>query len=147
MRVLDAQIDGEASPDAILIVADATTLRRGLALVTEVLEHERPTALVLTMIDEVRARGGQLDIVGLARHLGIPVVGVVGHRGVGLPALRRLLESPESWKRAQRPPAFADEVERFAWVDRVVTEIESSRLARDERSDRIDRVLLHPKFL
>ena len=42
-----------------------------------------PTLLVLTMIDEVKARGGKLDVMRLSRTLGIHVVGVVGHRGVG----------------------------------------------------------------
>ncbi len=146
VRVLSRQIEGEPAPDALLVVVDSTTLRRGLGLVLEVLEHHRPTALVLTMIDEERARGGRLDIGRLARILGIPVIGVVGHRGVGLPSLRRLLESPENWplQVGAGIPSFADASERFAWVDRICHEVGADILARDMRSDRVDRLLLHP---
>ncbi len=143
-RVLDDDFEGESPPDALLVVADATTLRRGLALVLEVLERGLPTALVLTMIDEERARGGRLDTAKLAGLLGVPVVGVVGHRGVGLPGLRRLLERPEDWPSEHRVPAFADTAERFAYVDGLCAEVHGAELERDTRSDRIDRVLLHP---
>src|SRR4030095_15240635 len=54
--VLTGKLAGEPRPDALLLIADSTTLRRGLAVVLEALEHGLPTALVLTMIDEERAR-------------------------------------------------------------------------------------------
>ena len=94
-RVLGGELSGEAVPDATLIVADGTTLARGLGLVAELLQTRRPTALVVTMIDEVRARGMRLDLDKLSRILGIPVLGVVGSRGVGVAELRELLEHGE----------------------------------------------------
>ena len=144
VQVIDGTLPGEPRPDALLIVADATTLRRGLGLVLEVLEHERPAALVLTMIDEESARGGRLDTHRLSRLLGIPVAAVVGHRGVGVPALRRLLEHPEQWTRGERPAVFATTAARFAWVDEACAAIGVGDLRRDTRTDRIDRILLHP---
>jgi ferrous iron transport protein B len=143
-KVLAGELPGEPRPQALCLVADSTTLRRGLAVVLEALEHGLPALLVLTMIDEERARGGRLDTERLSALLGIPVVGVVGHRGVGVPGLRRLLEHPETWKAGPRPPAFASVAERFAWIDRTCAAIGVSDLARDTRSDRIDGVLLHP---
>jgi ferrous iron transport protein B len=145
-EVLAGRIANEAIPDALLVVADATTLQRGLGLVREVLKRGLPTLLVLTMIDEVKARGGRLDVMRLSRTLGIQVVGVVGHRGVGLDQLRAFLEHPETWQhRATLPPAD-DAQQRFAWVDQVCRDIGAGALAPDSRTDRIDRVLLHPVF-
>jgi len=142
--VLAGRIAGESIPDALLVVADATTLQRGLGLVREALKRGLPTMLVVTMIDEVKARGGKLDLLRLSRVLGVHVVGVVGHRGVGLDQLRSFLESPESWpQRAKLPPAD-DATQRFAWVDQTCQEIAAGALAPDSRTDRIDRVLLHP---
>jgi ferrous iron transport protein B len=92
--LLLGKLPEEPQPDALLVVVDGTTLDRGLGLVVQVLELGLPTALVVTMIDEVRARGGRVDVPRLGRRLGIPAVGVVGHKGVGLPAVRRLLEEP-----------------------------------------------------
>src|SRR5262249_47047411 len=54
-KVLAGRLAGEAELDGIVAVVDATTLRRGLGLVRELVARGRPTAVVLTMIDEVRA--------------------------------------------------------------------------------------------
>ena len=65
-QVLDGAID--VRPDALLIVVDATTLQRSLAMVLEALEAhaELPSALVVTMIDEMRARGGNINFAKLS---------------------------------------------------------------------------------
>ncbi|MCX8072315.1 MAG: ferrous iron transport protein B [Candidatus Binatia bacterium] len=146
-KVLDGKLAGEPELDGVVAVADATTLRRGLGLVRQLLAHRRPMVLVLTMIDEVRARGGRLDIAGLSRQLGIPVVGVVGHRGVGIDQVIRLVREPWKWPRPKvRPPLDEDPVRRFAWVDAVCKAVGADRLAPDRRTDRIDRWLLHPVY-
>lgn len=145
-EVLAGHITGEPIPDALLVVADATTLQRGLGLVRETLKRGLPTLLVLTMIDEVKARGGRLDVMRLSRTLGIHVVGVVGHRGVGLDQLRAFLEHPETWPRRAALPPADDAQQRFAWVDEVCRDIGAGALEPDSRTDRIDRVLLHPVF-
>src|SRR5262249_43507757 len=71
-------------PDALVVVADACTLDRSLLLLAQVLRVGLPTCLVLTMTDELHARGGHIDLAHLERALGIPVLGVVGHRRLGL---------------------------------------------------------------
>jgi ferrous iron transport protein B len=142
--VLHGAIPGEAIPEGLVVVADATTLQRGLGLVREVLQLGFPTLMVVTMIDEAKARGGCPDLMALSRILGIRVVGVVGHRGVGIEQLRTLLQRPESWPAAARLPPAETPEERFAWVDETCSAIGAGRLARDTRTDRIDRVLLHP---
>lgn len=144
--VLHGQIEGEALPDALLVVADATTLRRSLGLVLEAIEHGLPTLLVLTMIDEVRARGGRLDPMALSRELGIHVLGVVGHRGVGLDPLRQFLADPGAWPAATRHPGIEDHDVRYARVDALCAQAAVDEIEPDRRSDRIDRLLLHPVF-
>jgi len=143
VEVIDGTRAGEAAPDALLVVVDGTTLRRSLGLLAEILAHGRPTALVVTMLDEIRARGGRIHLPKLAARLGIPVAGVVGHRGIGLDRVRELLERPENWERPAQPiPATTDE--RFAWADAICDEVGMGTLEPDAWSDRIDRVLLHP---
>lgn len=44
-------------PDAIVLVADATTLHRSITLVAQVLRLDVPCLLALTMTDELTARG------------------------------------------------------------------------------------------
>ncbi len=143
-QVLDGKLDGK--PDALLIVVDATTLQRSLAMVLEALEahSELPSAVVVTMIDEMRARGGNINFAKLSKTLGTAVFPVVGHRGVGLDALFRALETPETWSRPKAFPKSDAPEERFEWVDTVCADIGATKMDPDTRSDRIDRWLLHP---
>lgn len=64
-QVLEGDLEGK--PDALLIVVDATTLQRSLAMVLEALEahSELPSAVVVTMVDEMRARSGNIKFYKL----------------------------------------------------------------------------------
>ena len=102
---LHGRVEGIAAPDALVMVADATTLERSLYLVAEVLQLGLPTCVVLTMTDELAARGGHLDVRRLSDALGVPVIGVIGHRGVGIDRLRSLLHDPARVEPAGARPA------------------------------------------
>lgn len=142
-RLLQDTLPGVAAPDALAVVADACSLERSLLLVAQVVRLGRPTCLVLTMTDELTARGGKLDLARLEAALGIPVLPVVGHRGLGVDALRRLLAAPEQWS---RPPVLPPEsaLERGAWTESVLGRVLTARPGRSRATDAIDRVLLHP---
>ena len=130
-------------PDALLVVADACTLERSLLFLAQVLREGLPTCLVLTMTDELHARGGQLDLAHLERALGIPVLGVVGHRGLGVEALRARLAAPESWSRPHLlPPEHA--AGRADWAASVLAHVVHRRPAAHRWTEAIDRVVLHP---
>jgi ferrous iron transport protein B len=142
-RLLAGHLPGVAPPDALVVTADACTLPRSLLFVGQVLRIGLPACLVVTMTDELHARGGRLDLEALSAALGIPVVGVVGHRGLGVDALRRLLGRPEGWTRPVVPPP-ADPVARAGWADSVVARALLVSPRPDARTARVDRVVLHP---
>ena len=70
IRVLEGEMGNR--PEALVVVADSCTLERSLLMVAQVLQREAPTCLVLTMTDELRARGGSLNFEQLEAALGIP---------------------------------------------------------------------------
>lgn len=70
-------------PDLVVNVTDATKLERHLYLTVQFLELGVPLLLALNMMDDVRARGLQIDQQRLAEGLGCPVVGVVARSGEG----------------------------------------------------------------
>jgi ferrous iron transport protein B len=142
-RVLAGAVPGVPPPDALVVTADACSLPRSLLFVAQVLRLGLPACLVVTMIDELHARGGRVDLERLATALGIPVVGVVGHRGLGMGELRRLLGRPEEWSRPVLPPP-APVAERAGWVDSVVARAVLAAPAPDLRTARADAVVLHP---
>jgi ferrous iron transport protein B len=142
-QVLRGEIADVPVPDGLIVTADACTLERSLLLVAQVLETGLPTCLVLTMTDELHARGGELDQARLSDALGIPVIGVIGHRGVGLDSLKRLLPEPGAWERpAVLPPQ--GEAERQAWLRSVLDRVLVQRPGRSARTEAIDNVMLHP---
>jgi ferrous iron transport protein B len=141
LRVLDGEI--AAAPDALVAVADACSLERSLPFVGQVLLRGRPTCLVLTMMDELTARGGTLDLPRLERALGIPVLGVVGHRGRGLDALVRLLGRPEEWSRPVLPPP-GDPIERSRWADSIFASVAGARPGLHNTTEGVDPVVVHP---
>ena len=61
-RVLGGEFAEAPAPDALVIVADACSLSRSLLLIAQVLRRQQPSCLVLTMVDELKARGGELDL-------------------------------------------------------------------------------------
>jgi len=141
IRVLDGKLSDP--PEALAVIADACTLERSLLMLAQILRRNIPTCLVLTMTDELRARGGELDLPRLERALGIPVVEVVGHRGLGVGRLRDLLAQPEQWSRPPIPPPD-DPYERGAWADSIASHVIRRRPQQHALTDAIDRLVLHP---
>ena len=81
-------------PDKIVVIADATNLKRGLLLLTQVIDVGLPTVLALNMMDLVARAGISYDINALASHLGIPVVPINARNGTGLEDLKDVLANP-----------------------------------------------------
>jgi len=131
------------APDALAVVVDVTVLERSLSLVSQVLALGKPTMVVLTMGDELAARGGQLDTDQFAAALGVPVVSVIGSRGRGFEPLRALLAAPQTWQRVAIPPP-SDDAEYNSWIASILHAGRYRAPEPDLRSARIDRVLLHP---
>ena len=83
LEVIEGRRAGEAAPDAIIAVVDATNLRMNLRLVLEVRQLGRPMLVALNMADVARSQGLAIDVKKLAAELGCPVVETVAvkHNG------------------------------------------------------------------
>jgi ferrous iron transport protein B len=86
------RLSGEARPEVIVLVADATHLALSLRLVLDVRRLGLPLVVALNMSDLARRRGFALDRAGLERELGVPVVETVAVASGGADALVRELE-------------------------------------------------------
>jgi len=81
----------EDHPDAVLVVADSTNLRRSLFLTTQVIDLGIPCVLVMNMMDFARLRGLEIDAVKLSDYLGIPVVATNARKKVGIDKLKNVI--------------------------------------------------------
>ncbi|ADG12092.1 ferrous iron transport protein B [Caulobacter segnis] len=143
------RLAGEAAPEALICVADATNLRLVLRLVLELKQVGRPFVLALNMFDIAQRQGLRIDLERLSQELDAPIVTTVATRKRGLP---ELLEKVEGLVAAQKPEAES------VWREPSAAEIraahaEAQRIFKacvkpPERPDtvtgKIDSVLLHP---
>ena len=77
-------------PDGIINIVDATNIERNLYLTLQLLEMRIPMVLALNMMDEVSANGGTIDVQGMSRALGIPVVPISAVKNEGVEELVRV---------------------------------------------------------
>lgn len=102
-RVLMNQ-DEEVKPDVVIVVADASTLKRNLLFVSQVIDLKLPVVLALTMLDVARKKDIIVDSKSLERELGIPVVAINPRKNKGLDVLKKAVA--DTVKKYYRPPAF-----------------------------------------
>lgn len=77
----------ETPPDVVVNVVDASNLERNLYLTAQLIDMNLRMVMALNMSDELQARGDSLDILQLARLLGMPVCQTVGRTGRGIAEL------------------------------------------------------------
>ena len=85
--VVLGRLAGEAAPEVLVCVADATNLRLVLRLALELKQIGRPIVLALNMIDIAERRGLVIDLPRLSAELGMPVATTVAVRKRGLTEL------------------------------------------------------------
>lgn len=143
LDVIDGTAPGAVGPDALVFVVDATTLRRSMGFLAEVLARARPTCVVVTFTDELVRRQGALDVDALATALGVPTLAVVAHRAQGLDDLRAELRRWDRWARPPVPPPV-DGPELDSWAESVLGAAGYAPPRPDVLTGRVDAVLLHP---
>ncbi|MHC9085792.1 ferrous iron transport protein B [Luteimonas sp. RIT-PG2_3] len=136
---------GEAAPDVLVCVVDATNLRLHLRFVLELRELGKPMVVALNMADAAARRGIVIDRAALERELGVPVVETIAIRRNGAKdLLEQLARMVAHVPAAPGPlPAGSDLHARTrALLAAAVTM--PRRTAKID--DVLDRWLLHPVF-
>ena len=78
-------------PHAVVHVIDARNIERMLPMTLQLIEAGLPVILVVNILDEAKRLGMQLDLELLQKNLGIPVIGAVMKRKIGLDELRQAI--------------------------------------------------------
>ncbi len=143
------RLQGEVPPDVIVCVADATNLRLVLRLILELKAVGRPLVLALNMYDIAQRQGLRIDLEGLSREIGAPVVTTVATRKRGIDDLVAQVETKL---------AAAESVGESAWRELDASQIRDAHrgaervVGADVRragrpgalTGKVDGVLLHP---
>ncbi len=134
----EALLGGEG--EVVVLVADATNLKRGLVLLAQLLQLQKRMVLCLNMVDEAERGGQVLDIIALSELLGFPVVCTVGHKGTGVQDLRDAIR-----RAARSEPITAGRVfhgELRAATERILMALETVDVPPSHRIWMADRLLV-----
>ncbi len=121
-----ALLDG--TPDAVILVLDATNLARNLYLGLQILDLGLPLVVSLNVVDQAEARGIQLDSERLAELLGSPVVPTVATRGTGLDALMAQVV-----RQVAHPASLRPRLRYSEDVEAAIGKLERALAARTDR--------------
>ncbi len=142
--VLTGRMPGMPRPDAVIVVLDANLLSRHLTVAAPVLALGLPAMVVLNMADELRERGGHVDVEALAEHLGAPVVLASAARGEGLEPVLAFLDGEIRTGAPRLDRALLNDIPRCRlWAQHL-----GARTWKPPSppvwTQRLDRIFLHP---
>lgn len=85
--------DKEVQLDMLVLLADASNLKRNLLFVSQIIDLKIPVVVALSMMDLARSKGIEIDTDGLERELGVPVVVVNPRKNKGITALKKVMSA------------------------------------------------------
>lgn len=83
-----ADRDNALNPDLIIVVLDASNLKRNLLLYTQVADLKIPVMVALNMMDVAAKDGVVININALSKKLGVPVIPVSARKNEGIGVLK-----------------------------------------------------------
>ncbi len=137
--------------EIVVIIADASSLKRNLLLVTQMIDLEYPTILVLNMMDIVERNKQKIDIAGLERELGVPVIPMNARLGKGVSKLKTRIETfdyipaPKVIERHEEKNQLKNTVDRFKRIKEILAKTyHADGPAKTAESTRkIDKIFTH----
>jgi ferrous iron transport protein B len=142
--VLHGKSPGAAKPEAILLVLDSTNLARHLMLAAPILALGLPTLIILNMADDLRNRGGKLDLRKLAHELGAPVTLINARAGEGVDEVFDFLAGAMAKPLPTLLPVLHDVPKCREWAGGVGSKAGYLPPIAPKWTRRLDAVVLHP---
>jgi ferrous iron transport protein B len=146
--IILGQMAGEATPDVLIAVVDATNLRLGMRLVMELKTLNRPMILALNQADMARHRGIHIDTAGMAKAIGMPVVETVAVHRKGVEALHKVLadfipdnQQPVNISGLQRQESVED---LYSRIETLLDEFVVQPTNTSGWQDKLDAIVMHP---
>lgn len=142
-KVIRGAFEGEAIPDVLVIVLDASNLEQHLVFAQEVLALGKPSVIALNMVDLAERDGLVLDPAVLAEELGVPVIPTVAVRRRGLAELGEAIAAAGE---RHAGPGLTDlgQTERRVAAHAMASAAILSESKTYRMHASLDRVLLHP---
>lgn len=140
---------GFARPDVVVVVVEASKLKRALLLCLQIKRVHPQVIVALNMMDELESFAMHLDVEKLSKLLGIPVVPTVAKRGHGVCELIEAIEGcAVQAQNEQRGVSFVVSAETvqndFKTIDAIVQGVLMHAGDRaSSLTEKLDHIFLH----
>ncbi len=115
-------VDSSINADMVVLVADASNLKRNLLFCSQIIDLKIPVVVALTMSDLAARKGTKIDLDELERELGVPVVAINPRKNKGIPQLKKVLIQTA---RQQYKSPLRDFIGIKSLADNAVTAVQS----------------------
>ncbi|MDT3402909.1 ferrous iron transport protein B [Mucilaginibacter terrae] len=112
------------APDLIVVILDASNLKRNLLLYTQVADLKIPVIIALNMMDMAKKDGISIDVDGLSKKLGVPVVPISARKNEGIDKLKEAVSHANTYALQQESidvkaiaPQLVDDIGEEMQVD------------------------------
>ena len=114
--------DKDVAADIFLLIADASNLKRNLLFCSQLIDLKKPVIVALTMMDIAKKKDIQIDIAGLERELGVPVIPVNPRKNKGFKELKKAIE--QTAENLYKTPA-RDFIDSNSFAPQAIKEIQN----------------------
>lgn len=145
-------LKNEQRPDAVLVIADASNLKRSLFLISQLQELNIPMVVVMNMIDMAIKNGDTINLEALQKEFGVPFIPCNSRTGLGMADVIHVLSGIKPGAEYRRDlfsePSESiqqmESVERYQRINRILDACYKAGTNRmNAVTSRADKVLTH----
>lgn len=107
-------------PDLIVVIADASNLKRNLLFCSQIMDLKIPVVVALTMNDIAHKKGITIDIDGLERKMNVPIVAINPRKNKGIAQLKKSIGDVHQFSESLLREDFID-IEKLTgnWIKEI----------------------------
>ncbi len=130
--------------DLVLVMADASQLKRSLYMLADFVGTQVPAVLVLNMMDVATGQGISIDTTLLSQKLGIPVVPMSAIQKKDYRKLYETIEKSLANSQIIKGSPLTSPKEKILFIDSLLSDVLTASKTADNAFTRFDRKALSP---
>nr|WP_295265258.1 ferrous iron transporter B [uncultured Blautia sp.] len=130
--------------DLVLVMADASQLKRSLYMLADFVGTKVPAVLILNMMDVAQGQGITIDVNKLSEKLGIPVVPMSAIRKKDYQTLYAVIERSLNQKPVIQSSSFSSAREKMQFIDTLLDGVLTTSKTAKKAFTNFDKKALSP---
>ena len=130
--------------DLVLVMADASQLRRSLFMLADFVGTNVPAIVVLNMMDVAKGQGITIDVERLSQKLGVPVVSMSAIQKKDYPSLYETMEIALTKQSVISGQAMHSAKEKMNYIDYLLEDVLTTDKNAHQAFTAFDRLALSP---